>query len=562
MKHARALDDTELIADLLEKHVFDLLYGSETRLALTYLGLLPDPVIRGNPVLSIAHAWALALVDPTGPRGPVEIWLQATEASVAEVEPTFRDHMLGQVESVRAFLIQSPGNEGRQAAQLIELSERANDLLPKEDRAIRCVNELNIGYARLEMAELEEAKRAYRLAYEHGLQGGNHYAAVFAVHNQAMIAIVRADLEAAFQLCREGIDHFGRLFAQSETSFPALGCLYLMSGVILLERNLVNQAEDALSRGNELIQWTGDKESQILGYTALTRLRLAQNDEIGARDAIRALERIWPKGDWYRKALGLEIDLWKYLCGDLDGESLLSHAQALHRDLGEVEIGIGVHPLGEARYSAYLSCIQAETVKAMEDGPELFEKRTRRSRLEEIQERILRCRELGLEQRVLQLSLQLSLLYLAAGEREKALGVFVPLLEQAERQGYLRSMVVQGRCVTPLLEGSVKAGRSTKYAGILRDLLRADSVQIPATPIQSQAGVTQVGAGESIEPLSQREVEVLALLAEGLTNKEIGDRLFISPYTVRAHTFTIYGKLDVHNRTEAAARARKLGILS
>ncbi|UCF96606.1 MAG: hypothetical protein JSV89_15715 [Spirochaetaceae bacterium] len=561
LKHARALDDTELIVDLMEKHVFDLIYRSETRLALTYLGLLPDSVIRSNPKLAVSHAWALALAEPTGPREPVEIWLQATEEAVAEAEPTLRDQMLGHVESIRAFLIQSPGKEGREAAQLIALSERANSLLPKEDKAIRCMNELNIGYARLEMAELAEAKRAYRLAYEHGLQGGNHYVAVFALHNQAIIAIARADLEAALQLCREGIDYFSGLFAQADSDFPGLGCLYLMSAEILFERNNINQAEDALSRGIELIQWTGEYESQILGYTVLTKLRLAQNDETGARDAIRGLERIWPEGDWYRQALSLEIDLWKNLRGDLDGESMLSHAQALHSELGHVEREIGIHPLGQARYRAYLNCIQAEAVKALEDGPERFEKLKRRSHLKEIQERIQRCRELGLEQRALQLSLQLSLLYLAAGQTEKALGTFVPLLGQAERQGYLRSIIVQGRCVAPLLEESVKAGHSIKYAGVLRELLRTESVQIPSTPIQAQTGSTKAGAGELIEPLSEREVEVLSLLAEGLSNRKIGGRLFISPYTVRAHLFNIYGKLDVHNRTEAATRARKLGIL-
>jgi LuxR family maltose regulon positive regulatory protein len=562
MKHARALGDIELIADLLQKHVFNLLFKSETRLALAYLGLLPEPVIRGNPILAISHAWALTLAEPTGPQERVEIWLKATEEAVMEAEPALRNQMLGHIESIRAFLIRSPGKEGHEAARLIELSERANDLLPKEDKAIRCVNELNVGYARLEMAELGEAMRAYRLAYEHGIQGGNHYVAVFALHNQAMIAVARADLEAALQLCREGIDYFGGLFAQADSDFPALGCLYLMSAAILFERNRLTQAEEALARGSELIQWTGEYESQIMGHTTLTRLRLAQNDETGARDAIRGLERIWPAGDWYRQALSLEIDLWKNLRGDLDGESLLSRAQALQGELGQVEREIGIHPVGEARYRAYLICIQAESVKALEDGPEQFERLKRRSRLRELQERIQRCRELGLEQRVMQLSLQLSLFYLAAGETGNALGAFAPLLRQAERQGYLRSIVVQGRYVARLLEESAKAGQSKEYAGALRDLLRTDSIQIPAKPIQAQTASTRAGAEEPVEPLSQREVEVLALLAEGLANKAIGDRLFISPYTVRAHTFTIYGKLHVHNRTEAAARARKLGILS
>jgi LuxR family maltose regulon positive regulatory protein len=64
-----------------------------------------------------------------------------------------------------------------------------------------------------------------------------------------------------------------------------------------------------------------------------------------------------------------------------------------------------------------------------------------------------------------------------------------------------------------------------------------------------------------VEPLSDREIEVLELLAEGLSNPEIAQRLFVSLPTVKSHTRNIYGKLGVHKRKDAVARARMLGIL-
>jgi LuxR family maltose regulon positive regulatory protein len=69
-------------------------------------------------------------------------------------------------------------------------------------------------------------------------------------------------------------------------------------------------------------------------------------------------------------------------------------------------------------------------------------------------------------------------------------------------------------------------------------------------------------AGDLIEPLTERELEVLHLVALGMTNREIAQQLVVAPGTVKAHTSSIYRKLDVANRTEAAARARQLGILS
>ncbi|MGB5844382.1 MAG: response regulator transcription factor, partial [Anaerolineales bacterium] len=65
-----------------------------------------------------------------------------------------------------------------------------------------------------------------------------------------------------------------------------------------------------------------------------------------------------------------------------------------------------------------------------------------------------------------------------------------------------------------------------------------------------------------LEPLSEREVEVLMLIAEGLSNQQIAGQLHISLSTVKGHTSNIYGKLSVHNRTQAVARANELGILT
>jgi LuxR family maltose regulon positive regulatory protein len=106
-----------------------------------------------------------------------------------------------------------------------------------------------------------------------------------------------------------------------------------------------------------------------------------------------------------------------------------------------------------------------------------------------------------------------------------------------------------------LLYEALTRGIAPDYA---RRLLAAFPV---AEPEQTNALKKQAPESDLIEPLSERELEVLQLIAEGLTNPEIASRLFLSVHTVKAHTRNMYGKLGVHSRTQAIARARALGIL-
>lgn len=102
-----------------------------------------------------------------------------------------------------------------------------------------------------------------------------------------------------------------------------------------------------------------------------------------------------------------------------------------------------------------------------------------------------------------------------------------------------------------LKKAKVKSQRMKEY---VRLLLAAFEGKEFHPPIASQKPL--------IEPLSEREIEVLQIIADGLTNQEIASRLYLSLNTVKVHTRNIYGKLDVNNRTQAVARARDLGILT
>jgi LuxR family maltose regulon positive regulatory protein len=141
----------------------------------------------------------------------------------------------------------------------------------------------------------------------------------------------------------------------------------------------------------------------------------------------------------------------------------------------------------------------------------------------------------------------------ALSERDKAVQLLGDALALAEPGGFIRTFVDEGIPMAQLLSEAVAKGIMPDYAAKLFAVIKAEQ--------QKSDGPLTPPPQTLIEPLSQRELEVLHLIAEGLSNREIGERLFLALITVKGHNQRIFGKLQVQRRTEAVARARELGLL-
>ena len=143
------------------------------------------------------------------------------------------------------------------------------------------------------------------------------------------------------------------------------------------------------------------------------------------------------------------------------------------------------------------------------------------------------------------------------GEKEKALNLLGETLVMAQPGGFIRIFVDEGRPMARLLSAAAIRGMMPEYTSRLLAEFEAEKQRsgsestIPVTPASQPL----------IEPLSKRELEVLQLIAQGLSNREIAERLFLSLNTVKGHNRRIYGKLGVQRRTGAVALARELGLL-
>jgi LuxR family maltose regulon positive regulatory protein len=144
---------------------------------------------------------------------------------------------------------------------------------------------------------------------------------------------------------------------------------------------------------------------------------------------------------------------------------------------------------------------------------------------------------------------------LAAGTTELALGFLADIMVITEPEGYIRTFVDEGRLLAPLLRQAVARGIRPRYASRLLSVIEAENRQRKIRRGELPA------SSASTSLLSERELDVLRLLATGISSRQIADRLTVSLNTANTHIRHIFEKLDSRNRVQAVARARELKLV-
>jgi LuxR family maltose regulon positive regulatory protein len=145
----------------------------------------------------------------------------------------------------------------------------------------------------------------------------------------------------------------------------------------------------------------------------------------------------------------------------------------------------------------------------------------------------------------------------AHGDKDRAAQTLIDALALAEPGGFIRLFLDEGPPMARLLAATATQGIMPDYIELLLAAFAVEKQRGEETPRHFDTAPAQ----PLVEPLSQRELEVLYLIAQGCSNQEISERLFVALDTVKGHNRKIFGKLQVQRRTEAVARARELGLL-
>jgi LuxR family maltose regulon positive regulatory protein len=566
VKHAFQTQDWLYSAELVERHAWNEIIHSQVGTVSEWCRAFPEAVICKCPALCIFHAWALIIAFKKDDFPPARVRLEQAEAALADIDPETRANLvvgappvylhtwvIGQITLLRSFILMANPRKQADPQALIDLGLLSYDRLPVEDIPARSASLLDICYASQARSDAEDAEKKFEHVVGVALSGGNYFGAVVAEYHRAHGLIAQGRLRDAIVFCQEKKKTYESYFEQPIQEMPAIALQDQAQGCALLEMNELTEAEQLLRAGLEVGQWMPREE--LPGYLGLSRLCAAKGDSAGEAEALRRLDMRWPDIKYCTEAIRVLKNLLSHPDDPASRDAAADWAQAHPPDIGPGIVIPGIGPAwnDEADYAVFTAwaLVQILLGKTQEA-------------LAVIEPILTVAQEHSLIHRVIHLSLLQAQAFYVQGQKERAWKPLHTALSHAENNGYLR-LIDRNPILVRLLAEAMKFGMAPHF---IRCILEIDQAnvdlalsRVEPSGIQPSTHLPPAVDG-LVEPLSSREIEVLGLMAQGLSNAAIAARLYLSPNTLKAHTQNIFGKLDVHSRVQAVNKARGLNLIS
>ncbi|MCP4541357.1 MAG: LuxR family transcriptional regulator [Chloroflexi bacterium] len=515
--HAIAANDVERAALLVEGDGMPLHFRGAVAPVLNWLASLPTTVLDARPSLWVMYASALSM---TGQLTGVEEKLQAAEAALtgstamqgSELDDKTRN-LIGHIAAIRALLAATQ----YQVETIIAQSRRALEYLHPDNLAVRTATIWKMGIAYQLQGDRAAASRAYTEAISISQASGNTIINLSATTGLGNVQEAENQLYLAAETYRRVLQLVG------DPPQPTACEAYLGLARIFYEWNDLDAAQQHGQQSVQLARQIEKMDRFVLYEVFLARLKLAQGDAAGAA-AILA------------KA----------------GQSVRQH-NFVHRmpevAAAQVFVLIRQGNLAKAAHLAQthkLPISQARVHLAQGDAAAAL------ALLDPLRQQM---EAKGWQDQVLKVMLLQAIALNAYGEKDQAVQLLGDALALAEPGGFIRTFVDQGEPMAQLLYQAAARGMMPNYTAKL--LTAFDGTTKDGSARQE----SELGPLSLLEPLTPREMDVLRLVAQGFSNREISERLFLALDTIKGHNRRIYGKLGVKNRTQAINKARSLDIL-
>ena len=511
-RHAAAAADIDRAERLANSGGMPSHFRGAVIAILDWLATLPAGVLDARPTLRVLTA-TMSLV--AGRTAGVEEALQAAELALQGAEPdeTTRD-LTGRIAAARATLALTR----YQPEEILVQSHRALEHLHPDNLPFRLTAMWTTAFAHFLNGDRESAGQTFIELERFSQVGGDAFFTQMALCGLGMIQESDSKLHEAAQTYRRALISFG------DNPQPNANEAYLGLARISYEWNDLDAAEEYGERGLQLArQYDRSIDRFILGELVLARITLARGQVAAAAARLDALA-ITSRTPSFRHRLpeiaALQVPvLLRQGCI----EAAASLAETFNLPQGRARVF-----LARGEPSSALALLEPLRTQLEARGWQ--------------------------DERLRVLTLQALALH-AEGREDDALRVLSETMGPAEGGGIMRLFLDEGAPMAGLLAMAAARGIMPVYAGRLIAAFTAEKREGPL--VESNPSLSP----RLLEPLSRRELEVLRLLAEGLSNQEIGERLFLALDTVKGHNRRIFDKLEVRRRTEAIARGRELGLL-
>lgn len=509
-RHAVAADDVARAERLAEGKGLPLQFRGALTPILRWLESLPTAILDARPSLWSLYAQVLLAM---GQSSTIEQKLQAAEAALQNVEPNDKNRdLVGRIAATRAMLALSQG----QIETIITQSHRALRYLNPDNLSFRTSTIFKLGYAYQFQGNRIEARKAYDEVISISQKSGN-------IINEIMASIGLGNVQEADNQLALAEQTYQRVLQMTvDLPFPFVIEAYLGLARIFYQWNNLDAAEQYLQQSVRLAPQLENTDRPVACDVFLAHLKLARGDVAGAIAILARADQFAHQHNFvFQKP---EIAATQVLTllrqGDLTSAAHIAQTYDLPISQARVYLGQGDPPPALAVLVSYRRQMEAkgwadEQLKAM----------------------------------VLQ-----AVAFLAQDDKDLAVQVLGEALALAEPGGFIRLFLDEGAPMEQLLSAAASLRIMPEYTDKL----------LAAFYMGKQSGESKPclpPPRSLIEPLSQRELEILQLVAQGLSNREIGERLFLALNTIKGHNRIIFNKLQVQRRTEAVARARELDLL-
>jgi len=548
--HALRGKDFVRMASLVDAHIDAFWKRGQHGKLRQWLVELPVEIVIAKPQLCIFRALYSFTSGQLGEAErdlqSVEQVLESSEERTSETSVQDNDVQLssadkmklrGRLAAVRAFM----GSYIQKDVQgIIKHSQEALEFLPESDVAMRTIAAIALGDAQAIKGDMSAAYLAQSEALDVIRSTGNVYFILVGNLKLANILREKGKLQHTVEICSQMMD----LAKKSRMSHSGIaGWLLAIWGEALAELNDLDKAVTLAMRGVELHARGGDVAMLCWSYLCLMRVYYSQGNLTGIEECFQTIDEIGRESNlppWFIIQKGVwQTRLWL-------AQDNLESASNWIKTRGLVTTG-GLKPQHEQDYSWLLEHIGLARVLIalghLDESDHLLQI-------------LLETAEAGYRiTRVMEILLLRALTLQSKGNTTQAITVLERALALAEPNGFFRTIVDEGPSMAHLLFEAFSRDIAPDY---VQRLLAAFPIDQKVKTDQTTSRATD---SKYVESLSDREIEVLQLVAQGRTNPEIAEKLYLSQHTVKVHARNIYGKLGVHNRTEAVNKARALGIL-